>query len=78
MSTHEKDGLMACLFSRQGMKLVNVKFFRGSSDVISPDEFRQEILASANRKRSGELERSASAPTCKKDLVDLRAFVADR
>ena len=77
MSKHEKDGLMDCLFSRQDMKLVNVKFFRGSSDVISPDEFRAELCAAADRKRTGEVKRSGTAPRCKGEAVDLRAFVAD-
>jgi hypothetical protein len=77
MSLHEKDGLMDCLFSRQDMKLVNIKFFRGAGDVISNDEFRAELCAAAARKKSGEVKRSASAPKCKSAPVDLRDFVAN-
>lgn len=77
MSKHEKDGLMDCLFSRQDVKLVNIKFFRGSSDVISPDEFRAELCAAAERKKSGELKKSGTAPKCVRESVDLQAFVAD-
>ena len=77
MSLHERDGLMDCLFSRQDRKLVNIKFARGSSDVISNDEFRSELCAAAARKKSGEVKRSATAPRCKLPTVDLREFVAN-
>lgn len=75
MSKHEKDGLMDCLFSRQDMKLINVKFFRGGSDIISLDEFETELCAAAERKRTGEVVATDVAPRCKRKAIDLLAFV---
>jgi hypothetical protein len=76
MSEHGKEGALSCLFSKQGMKLLNVRFFRGSSDVISVDEFRREICDSEERKRSGELKSSKQAPRCKQKPRDLDAVLA--
>ena len=76
MSKHEKEG-SACLFERQDMTLINVRFFRGASDLICEEEFNRERAASAERKRSGELKPERSAPRCKGAPIDLRKFVAD-
>jgi hypothetical protein len=76
MSQHEK-GLEDCLFSRQDANLINVRFFRGSSDVISEDEFREELKAAAQRKRTGEVKATYRAPRCRKAPIDLRQFVAN-
>ncbi len=75
MSDHRKDVLEDCLSLRQDRPLLNVKFFRGRSDVISDEEFRAEICAAVDRKRSGEV-RPNGAPKCTKPPIDLRAFVA--
>jgi hypothetical protein len=75
MSKHKKQGT-SCLFERQDMQLINVRFFRGDSDIICEEEFNREREASADRKRSGELK-AAAAPRCKRAPVDLRKFVAD-
>jgi len=77
MSQHEKEDGLNCLFSRQDMKLVNVRFFRGSSELISEEEFRCELRAAAARKRSGEVQPVPTPPRCKSPPIDLRAFVAD-
>ena len=77
MSKHQaKDGT-SCLFVRQDMKIANVRFFRGDSDIISQEEFNHERSAAAERKRLGEVTPSTEAPRCKKGPIDLRKFVAD-
>jgi hypothetical protein len=75
MSTKEKDGLMDCLFSRQGMKLLNLKFFRGSNDLISEEEFKDQICKAENRKRTSV--KAGAFPKCKKGPVNLARYVAE-
>lgn len=75
MSTQEKDGLMDCLFSRQDKKLVNIKFMRGTAQIIAPEAFRAEIC-SIVAQRDGGLQasgavKSGGAP------IDVRKLVAD-
>jgi hypothetical protein len=77
MSQHETKEGTDCLFARQGMSLINVRFFRGSNDVISEEEFRRELCAAADRRRSGEVKPVATAPRCQKEPIDLRAFVGE-
>lgn len=74
MSERERDKGLDCLFlsKRQDAKLVNVKFFRGSSDVISEEEFRAEICAAVRRRESGEVRATEMPPRRKKPPVNLR------
>jgi hypothetical protein len=53
MSTLEKDGLEACLFSRQDKKLVNIKFMRGKAKVIAPDDVRAAISSMVKQRDAG-------------------------
>jgi hypothetical protein len=76
MSTLEKEGLMDCLFSRQDIRLLNLKFFRGSSDLIEDDDFREQICLAEKRKAEQTVKR-ADPPKCKKEPVDLRNLVAE-
>lgn len=39
----EKDRLLHTLFERPDRELVNIKFFRGSSEEISEDDFCAEV-----------------------------------
>ena len=75
MSIQEKDGFTDCLFLRQA-KLINLKFFRGSNDLIEESDFKSEICAAENRKLQGAVK-SVSPPKCKKGFVDLRKLVAE-
>lgn len=77
MSVHQTKEGADCLFVRQGMKLINIRFFRGGSDLISEGEFNHERCATADRKRSGEMTASSQAPRCKQAPIDLRKLVAD-
>ena len=75
MSMQTKEGA-DCLFARQGMKLINIRFFRGASDLISEQEFNHERCAAAERKRSGEVIATGAAPRCRQAPIDLRGLVA--
>jgi hypothetical protein len=76
MSEHEKKTVENCLFSRQGMTLTNIRFFRGTDDVISEEEFKRELCSASERKSRGEVTQTNVAPRCKKPSVDLNEFVA--
>jgi hypothetical protein len=73
MSTLEKDGLEACLFSRQDHKLVNIKFMRGHAEIIEPKDFRSEICKVVTRRDGGqkpsEPVKSGKNPTNIRQLV---------
>ena len=73
MSKLEKDGLEACLFSRQDRKLVNIKFMRGSAEIIAPEDFRAEICAVVTQ-RDGL--KSSEAAKIGKNPTNIRQFVA--
>jgi hypothetical protein len=75
MTEHVEDGLDR-LFSRRNVRLANLKFFSGSSDLISSEEFRKEFFAAEDRKQSGAVK-SSNPPSCKKPPIDLRKLVAD-
>lgn len=77
MSKHATGEGTGCLFERRDMELVNVRFFRGGSDVICEEEFNSERAAAAERKRSGEVKASPHPPRCKQAPIDLRKVVAD-
>ena len=78
MSDIKKES-MASLLSpkREGMKLVNVKFFRGERDLIRPDEFRAQLRTVADQHRAGSAERAEGAPRSTRPLTNVREFVAD-
>ncbi len=73
---HEETGL-DCLFSEQAPKLNDIKFFRGSAEVIEVAHFKQELCASVDRSRANPSLLSREPPKCKKAPVDLKALVAD-
>jgi hypothetical protein len=77
MSITEKDGFMDCLFSGQDKKLANLKFFRGSNDLIEESEFRGEVAAAEKRKADHSVKHADAPPACKKKAVDLRKLVAE-
>jgi hypothetical protein len=77
MST-EGDTLMACLTSRQDAKLDNVKFFRGTDELIPVSRFTEEFAASLKRSRKHNKDAVSTAfPKCKKAPVDVREFVSN-
>ncbi len=76
MSTCEGDTLMACLSSRQDAKLDNVKFFRGTDELISEAKMAEEFKDSLIRSRKHTKDASSMAfPKCRKSAVDVLEFV---
>jgi len=77
MSEHEKDGLTACLFSRQDMKLRNIKFFRGEADVISAEDFRRQSCSTIEQQKTGQATRNSGPTRSDVAPLDVRAYVAN-
>lgn len=71
MSDNEKNSLMDCLFSGQDMTLHNIKFCRGSRDLIDADELRAESHSALLQKRTGAAKGSLEAPRSEQPAVDL-------
>ena len=72
MSTLEKDGLEACLFSRQDRKLVNIKFMRGTDKVIEADDLCAAVTTLINQRNTGTpsgAAKSGKTPTDVRNLV---------
>jgi hypothetical protein len=76
MSDHEKDSVMSGLFAGPSMRLKNLKFFRGSQDVISEDEFCAEIHSAGIQRRTDSAKPMAW-PVSAQPRVDVRDFVAN-
>lgn len=76
MSEHGRDKVADCLSSRQGMKLVNLKFFRGGRDLITADELRAEVKSVEAQKLTGAATKSDRAPISRQPVVNLREFAA--
>ena len=75
MSIQEKEGLKASLFSRPDKKLVNIKFFRGDREVISPDDLRHQVCLIGQQHDAG-LQPSAGPTRSERPTVDIRKLVA--
>jgi hypothetical protein len=76
MSKHEKkSSVRDCLFSRQDMKLRNIRFARGSAETISECDFRTEIAKAAEQGRQG-LE-PTGWPKAARPMVDVHEFLAN-
>ena len=71
MSDNEKDSMLDCLFSGQDMVLRNIKFCRGTDDLIAPEDLRAQSHSALLQKRTGSASRSAEAPRSKQPVVDL-------
>ena len=71
MSEHEGDSLMDHLFNRQGMTLRNIKFCRGSGDVISGEDLRAESHSALLQERTRASIGTTEAPRSRQPLVDL-------
>lgn len=59
-----------------GGTTVNVKFFRGSRDIITSEEFRREIHSALMQKKMRTATVTKNAPASKHPKIDLREFVA--
>jgi len=73
MSTLEKDGLEACLFSRPDKKLINIKFMRGTAKIIEAGDLCAAVSTMIDQRDHGTPSgpsRSGKTPT------DVRNWVA--
>jgi hypothetical protein len=75
MATDQKELMRHLLESRKGMKLRNIKFCRGDRDVITPEEFGEQVakIVDQDARSAGSHSPAQSnvAP------IDVRAFIAD-
>ena len=76
MSKIEREPIMDCLFSRQDMKLINIKFFRGKADVIAPEDLRAESHSAIMQARVDPRVKTTAAPRSNLPPIDVRKFVA--
>ena len=74
MSKLEKEGLEACLFSRQDRKLINIKFMRGNAEIIAPEDFRAEICSVVKQRDDGR--KPSEAIKSGKNPINIRELVA--
>jgi len=74
MSILEKEGLEACLFSRQDRKLINIKFMRGTAKVIATQDLCAAITTVIDQRNSGA---SSGPAKSGKTPTDVRNLVAD-
>ena len=72
-----EGSVLDCLFEAEGVKLNNIKFYRGEATVIDENRFRDEFCASVERKKAPHAIVLATAPKCEKGPLDLRALIAE-
>jgi hypothetical protein len=72
MSYDADPRMIDCVTPRLGMRLVNVKFFRGDRDLISAGELRAEAARVAGQIQEGD----GLPPRSNKDRVNVRELVS--
>jgi hypothetical protein len=73
-----KEGFMQrLLHGRKGMTLRNIKFCRGDKDVISGEEFREQLCNIADQRNDGRVDGSQTPTRSDLQPIDVRKFVAD-
>jgi hypothetical protein len=72
MSKIGEERMLHCVTQRPGMRLVNVKFFRGDRDLLSAGELRAEALRVAKEAQSGD----NNPPRSDKPRVNVRDLVS--
>lgn len=76
MSINEKDSAVDCLFLGHEAKLVNIKFFRGTGDLVTADDICREMRSAVMQKRMKTATVSAEAPRSRHPIVDVAEFAA--
>ena len=69
------DRLLAFLCHGETQKLVNLKFFRGDRDIISPEELCREAHSALEQKRLNLATVSKDPPDGEGEPVDVQAVV---
>ncbi len=73
--TAESDRLNSLLFEQEGSTLRNIKFFRGTRDVVTPAEIKAAMHSAIFAKRTGLVKGSASFPDVDRTPVEARDLV---
>jgi hypothetical protein len=76
MAEVRKDALAECLFDRKEARLTNVKFFRGSNDVISEADFRAQAHAAIVQMSTKAAKSSDTPPVSDRPSINVRELVA--
>lgn len=76
MSEIEKASAADGLFSKAGMRLKNIRFFRGSADTIPAADIRAQMHSVAFQRKTDSAV-LIGWPKSTRRKVDVRAFVAD-
>ena len=70
----EKERLLQTLFETESRKHLNLKFFRGSSDDISPEALSREANSAILQVELGLVETRSEFGDRGRAVVDLREF----
>lgn len=71
----ELDAIADLAFA--GKESVNIKFFRGSRDLITVEEFMRELHSAMVQVKTGLAKPSAVAPKSARPLVNVRQMISD-
>ncbi len=74
-TANEMDKLLAFLCHGETQKLVNLKFFRGDRDIISPDEICRQAHSALEQKRLNQATVSPDPPDGDGEPVDVQTVV---
>ena len=74
-TANEMDNLLTFLCHGETQKLVNLKFFRGDRDIISPEELCRQAHSALEQKRLKLATVSAHPPDGDGDPVDVQTVV---
>jgi len=72
----EKDRLLKTLFETAGLSHLNIKFFRGTSDNISPEDLCREANAAIFQFEKGLVKGSADFGDAGCPVVDVKVAFA--
>ena len=73
MTGEKKGTTLDCFSMSQLGKLANVKFFRGSSDIITSDQLRDEVKKTQELRNGGNLK--DGWPESARQQLDVRSLV---
>ncbi len=72
----EKQRLLNTLFDTEGREHLNIKFCRGSSDDISPEELCQEANSAIFQVEAGLVEPTPEFGDSDRKVVDVKELLA--
>jgi hypothetical protein len=72
----EKQRLLDTLFKTEGREHLNLKFFRGSSDDISPDALCREANSAIFQYETGLAEIRTSFGDAERRVIEIKGLIA--